>query len=75
METFISTLNKIFKKVMGLLDKMKQESSSLKGEDFSLEKQEIEFILMLIKDSSFKGEQVETVYNTVFKLQQQYLKK
>lgn len=75
METFISTLNKIFKKVMGLLDKIKQESSSLKGEDFSLEKQEIEFILMLIKDSSFKGEQVETVYNTVFKLQQQYLKK
>jgi hypothetical protein len=60
---------------MGLLDKMKQESSSSKVGDFSLEKQEIEFILMLIKNSSFKGEQVETVYNTVFKLQQQYLEK
>lgn len=75
MEIFISTLSKIFKKVMGLLDKIKQESPSSKVGDFSLEKQEIEFILMLIKDSSFKGEQVETVYNTVFKLQQQYLKK
>jgi hypothetical protein len=75
MEIFTSTFNKIFKKVMGLLDKMKQESSSSKVGDFSLEKQEIEFILMLIKNSSFKGEQVETVYNTVFKLQQQYLEK
>jgi hypothetical protein len=60
---------------MGLLDKIKQESPSSKVGDFSLEKQEIEFILMLIKNSSFKGEQVETVYNTVFKLQQQYLEK
>ena len=75
MEIFISTLSKIFKKVMGLLDKIKQESPSSKVGDFSLEKQEIEFILMLIKNSSFKGEQVETVYNTVFKLQQQYLEK
>jgi uncharacterized Fe-S cluster-containing protein len=75
METSISTFNKIFKKVMGLLDKIKQESPSSKVGDFSLEKQEIEFILMLIKNSSFKGEQVETVYNTVFKLQQQYLEK
>ena len=75
MEIFISTFNKIFKKVMGLLDKIKQESPSSKVGDFSLEKQEIEFILMLIKNSSFKGEQVETVYNTVFKLQQQYLEK
>ena len=60
---------------MSLLDKMRNGSSSPKEEDFSLEKQEIEFILLLIKDSSFKGEHVEIIYNTVYKLQQQYLSK
>ncbi len=60
---------------MGLVNKTQQESSTSKVGDFSLEKQEIEFILMLIKDSSFKGEQVEIVYNSVYKLQQQYLNK
>jgi len=34
---------------------------------------EIEFLLLLIKTSSFKGEQLEMVYNTVLKLQEQYL--
>ena len=34
---------------------------------------EIEFLLTLIKDSNFKGEKLETVYNTAFKLQQQYI--
>jgi len=75
MATYISILKNIFKKVMGLVNKTQQESSTSKVGDFSLEKQEIEFILMLIKDSSFKGEQVEIVYNSVYKLQQQYLNK
>ena len=60
---------------MGLLDKVKQNSPSQKEGDFSLEKQEIEFILLLIKDSTFKGEHIEVIYNTVYKLQQQYLTK
>ena len=33
---------------------------------------EIEFILTLIKMSSFKGEYLDTVYSTVIKLQEQY---
>ena len=37
---------------MGILDKITQGSSSQKEEDFSLEKHEIEFILLLIKESS-----------------------
>jgi hypothetical protein len=40
-----------------------------------LEKHEIEFILTLIKESTFKGEYVESLYNLVYKLQQQYLNK
>jgi hypothetical protein len=65
----------MFKKVMSILDKINQESSSQKEGDFSLEKHEIEFILTLIKESTFKGEYVESLYNLVYKLQQQYLNK
>jgi len=34
---------------------------------------EIEFLLVLIKNSNFKGKTLETVYSTVVKLQQQYI--
>ena len=34
---------------------------------------EIELLLILIKNSSFKGEQLELVYNTAVKLQAQYI--
>ena len=37
-----------------------------------LSKKEIEIILVLIKDASFKGEHVETIYSLVYKLQQYY---
>ena len=38
-----------------------------------LSKGEIEMLLLLIKDSSFKGEHVEKIYNLVYKLQQYYV--
>jgi len=60
---------------MSLLDKIKKESPSLKEGEFSLEKHEIEFILLMIKESTFKGEHIETIYNIAYKLQQQYLTK
>lgn len=37
-----------------------------------LSKKEIEILLVLIKDASFKGEHVETIYSLVYKLQQYY---
>jgi hypothetical protein len=54
---------------MGLLDKVKQQQKVPN----SLDAIEIEFILSLIKNSEFKGENLEIVYNTVIKLQDQYL--
>ena len=42
-------------------------------EEHILIQQEIEYLLELVKNSMFKGEQLETVYNIVYKLQQQYL--
>lgn len=38
-----------------------------------LSKQEIEYLLLLIKDTNFKGEDVELLYNLVLKLQRQYI--
>ena len=42
-------------------------------EEFNLNKLEIEYLLDLIKNSSFPGTHLETVYTLVYKLQQQYL--
>jgi hypothetical protein len=55
---------------MSLLDKVKINKAQ---NESSLNKEELELILTLIKDSSFKGKDVETLYNSVYKLQQQYL--
>lgn len=37
-----------------------------------LNKSEVEALMIMIKDSTFKGDQVEHVYNLVFKLQEYY---
>ena len=39
----------------------------------ALTKQDIEVLLMLIKQSSFQGESLELLYNLVLKLQNQYV--
>jgi len=57
---------------MGLLDKMQNKPKPLLPD--SLEKQEIEFILNTIKESNFKGEDLDILYKTVVKLQNQYIK-
>jgi hypothetical protein len=59
---------------MAIIEKQKQNSSPTNGEEFLLNQQELEFLLVLIKESTFRGAQLEEVYNTVYKLQQQYLK-
>jgi uncharacterized protein Smg (DUF494 family) len=61
----------MFKKVMSnLLDIVKKKEEE-KSNQLTL--QELEFILFLIKNSTFKGEQVEIIYSAAVKLQQQYL--
>jgi hypothetical protein len=37
-----------------------------------LSKQEVEFLLALIKNSNFSGSVIEILYNTVYKLQEQH---
>jgi len=54
---------------MGLLNKINKPTPP----PDNLEKQEIEFILNTIKDSNFKGEDLDILYKTVVKLQNQYV--
>jgi hypothetical protein len=57
---------------MSIIDKLKSQT---KSEAISqLSKQEIEFLLIMLKDVSVRGDQVETFYNIILKLQDQYLK-
>ena len=67
----------MFKKVMGLIDKLKQKeaaqpkaaSPNKDNEDLSLNAEETKVLLHLIKNSNFKGDSVELVYNLTLKLQ------
>ena len=62
---------------MGLIDKIKQKeaissevaSSSKNNEDLSLNVEETKILLHLIKNSNFKGDSVEIIYNLTLKLQ------
>lgn len=61
---------------MGLMDKLKNNqinNPTLFSKD-SLDKNEIALILNLIKNSPFKGGDIELIYNLVIKLQNQFSK-
>ena len=64
---------------MGLLDKINQQkgiqpqnTETLAPDQLNV--QELEFLLMLLKQTTFKGEHVELIYNTALKLQNQHTK-
>lgn len=44
-------------------------------EPLELSKQEFEFLLTLIKDSTFKGQDIEVIYKVTSKLQKHYLER
>ena len=54
-------------------DPRKSQEKKEEEKSNQLTLQELEFLLFLIKNTTFKGEQVEFVYSTAVKLQQQYL--
>jgi hypothetical protein len=58
---------------MSLITKIIGQQSQSTVDPNALTKQELEFLLILIKQSSFQGESLESLYNLVLKLQQQYL--
>lgn len=58
---------------MSILNKLNPKTPSQNVGEFSLTRSELEFVLALIKNSVFKGEQLEELYTIVYKLQNQYL--
>lgn len=55
------------------LEEIKQEQI-VNSPSLDLTKEQVEILLILIKQSHFKGEQVQNVYDLVVKLQEYYLK-
>ena len=43
-----------------------------KEQSLNLTKEEVEVLLIIVRDTMFKGESVEKVYNLILKLQQYY---
>jgi hypothetical protein len=64
---------------MALIDKLRKNNTDILQTENpqllsqnSLDKKEITIILNLIKGTTFKGDNLETLYNLVLKLQNQY---
>jgi len=64
-------LLKLIKKVMAFRGNLKKEENTPKRIDntLSLDQEEIEMLLQLIKASNFSGDMIEKVYNVTYKLQ------
>ena len=54
------------------LSKSKKSAKVVKKAESNLSKVEIAFILGVLKNTTFKGDNVELLYNLVIKLQNQY---
>ena len=65
---------------MAILDRLKTPTKISKAKNppllskDSLDQKEITIILNLIKSTSFRGDNIETIYNLILKLQNQYTK-
>ena len=69
-------IKKVLKKIMDLKTvRGSTPKKTAKNVDNTLSEKEVEFLLQLIASSTFEGKDVQIVYETAVKLQQQLLKK
>jgi hypothetical protein len=54
---------------MAILSDLKNKETNEKKQQFSFTKEELEFLLQLIADSTFEGKDVQLVYETAVKIQ------
>jgi len=65
---------------MAIIDKLRKSNKISKANNpplfskNSLDQKEITIILNLIKNTSFRGDNIETIYSLILKLQNQYTK-
>ena len=55
-----------------IVNNVSEVEKSTSFSDYNLTPEEIQLILVTLRNSTFKGEHVELFYNTVVKLQKQY---
>lgn len=60
---------------MGLVKKENLLPQSKEKESTPFSKEELEILLRIISEGSFKGKEIQVVYDMVYKLQQMYLEK
>lgn len=58
---------------MSILDKIISNKNNVVIDPNKLNKQELELLLIAIKNATIKGEQVEAFYNLIIKLQNQHI--
>ncbi len=58
---------------MSILDRITPKPQQVEVSPNQLSKQEIEVLLSMIKRTTFLGEDLESLYNLVIKLQEQYI--
>ena len=70
MDLFIKQIKKVMGFAAGKLNIPNNNNINSNNE---LNTQELEFLLTMIKNTTFKGEYIEIVYNTILKLQNKYM--
>jgi hypothetical protein len=63
---------KVAAKDASTTEAIQTREASSNNSELQLNRPEVEALLVMIKESTFKGDQVEHVYNLVFKLQEYY---
>lgn len=66
-------MRKIIGYIMGLVNKENSLKQRENNPVPSFSKEELEFLLKLVSDCTFKGKEVQVVYDLVYKLQQLYI--
>ena len=76
MHNILYIIKKVTSKYMGFKASntiIKTETNTKSQSDIQLSEIEIVTLLSLVKRSTFNGEDIESLYNLVLKLQQQYV--
>tara|TARA_R110001606_G_scaffold366985_1_gene522348 strand:+ start:76 stop:351 length:276 start_codon:yes stop_codon:yes gene_type:complete len=76
MHNILYIIKKVTSKYMGFKASntiIKTETKTQSQSDIQLSETEIVTLLSLVKRSTFSGEDIESLYNLVLKLQQQYV--
>ena len=65
---------KLFGQVMALIEKQKLINKTEESPAPPFSKEELEILVRVVSEGTFRGKEVQVVYDLVYKLQQMYIK-